>query len=83
MTREFWPGVISDFENLFESGEGHDTIIYVGEGQIGIPAHSAILRIRCQYFRTAFSARWAERRHGMLILRKPNIEPKLFRIILR
>ncbi|RIA97538.1 hypothetical protein C1645_813953 [Glomus cerebriforme] len=83
MTREFWPSVINDYERLLESEEGQDTIIYVGENQHAIRAHSLILRIRSQYFQTAFSRRWAERRNGMLVLRKPNIELQIFKIILK
>ncbi|CAB4407427.1 unnamed protein product [Rhizophagus irregularis] len=36
-----------------------------------------------QYFYTAFSNEWAEKKDGNFILRKPNISPQLFNIILR
>ncbi|GBC17464.2 BTB/POZ domain-containing protein [Rhizophagus irregularis DAOM 181602=DAOM 197198] len=36
-----------------------------------------------QYFRTAFSNEWGEKKDGKFILRKPNISPHLFNIILR
>ncbi|CAB4384935.1 unnamed protein product [Rhizophagus irregularis] len=36
-----------------------------------------------QYFYTAFSNGWAEKKDGKFILRKPNISPQLFNIILR
>ncbi|CAB4389205.1 unnamed protein product [Rhizophagus irregularis] len=36
-----------------------------------------------KYFRTAFSNEWAEKNDGKFILRKPNILPHLFNIILR
>ncbi|RGB26322.1 hypothetical protein C1646_424486 [Rhizophagus diaphanus] len=48
-----------------------------------IHAHSNILCIRSQYFRTAFSNEWAEKSDGKFIFKKPNISPQLFSIILR
>ncbi|CAB4407428.1 unnamed protein product [Rhizophagus irregularis] len=36
-----------------------------------------------QYFYAAFSNEWAEKKDGKFILRKPNISPQLFNIILR
>ena len=83
MSKKFCLGVLSDYERLLESEEGHDTIIYVGRSSKEVHTHSIILRLRSQYFRTAFSSRWAERRQGMYILRKPNIEPNVFKAILR
>ena len=64
---------------------GYDIIIYVGEEQYvkGIHAHSNILSIRSQYFRSAFSNEWAEKKDGKFIFKKPNISPQLFNIILR
>jgi hypothetical protein len=83
MSYKFWETVISDFEKLFETGEGADVIIYAGENEKEFRAHSAILSIRSQYFRTAFSDKWAEKKDGMLAFKKPNIEPDIFQIILR
>ncbi|POG63321.1 hypothetical protein GLOIN_2v1687209, partial [Rhizophagus irregularis DAOM 181602=DAOM 197198] len=45
--------------------------------------HSSILCYRSQYFYAAFSNEWAEKKDGKFILRKPNISPQLFNIILR
>ncbi|GET53350.1 BTB/POZ protein [Rhizophagus irregularis DAOM 181602=DAOM 197198] len=44
-------------------------------------AHSIILRCRSQYFRTAFTSNWAEKKDGMYILKKPNITGNIFQII--
>ena len=75
----------NDYEKLFETEIGYDVIIYAGEEQNvkEIHAHSNILCIRSQYFRSAFSNEWAEKRDGKFIFRKPNISPQLFNIILR
>ena len=85
MTSKFWTELSSDYEKLFEEEIGYDVIIYAGEEQNvkEIHAHSNILSIRSQYFRTAFSNEWAEKTDGRFIFKKPNISPHLFNIILR
>ena len=85
MSSKFWAELSSDYEKLFEEELGYDVIIYAGEEQNvkEIHAHSNILSIRSQYFRTAFSNEWAEKNDGKFIVRKPNISPHLFIIILR
>ena len=72
-------------KNFFEEEIGYDVIIYAGEEPNikEIHAHSNILSIRSQYFRAAFSNEWAEKKDGKFVLRKPNISPQLFNIILR
>ena len=57
MSSEFWAELSSDYEKLFEEELGYDVIIYAGEEQNvkEIHAHSCILSIRSQYFRSAFS----------------------------
>ncbi|RGB42269.1 hypothetical protein C1646_751167 [Rhizophagus diaphanus] len=77
--------VNDDYEKLFETDEGYDVIIYVGENENvkKLHAYSNILRIRSQYFRTALSDKWAKKKDGKFILEKPNISPNIFKIILR
>ncbi|CAB4397415.1 unnamed protein product [Rhizophagus irregularis] len=85
MSSKFWAELSNDYEKLFETELGYDVIIYAGEepNVKEIHAHSNILCIRSQYFRTAFSSEWAEKHDGKFIFKKPNISPKLFDIILR
>ena len=85
MSPKFWAELSSDYEKLFETEIGYDVILYAGEepNVKEIHAHSNILSIRSQYFRTAFSNEWAKKEDGNFILRKQNIEPHLFDIILR
>ena len=85
MSSKFWAELSSDYEKLFEAGIGYDVIIYAGEEQDvkEIHAHSSILSFRSQYFRSAFSNEWAEKKDGKFIFRKPNIPPHLFKVILR
>lgn len=75
--------ITSDFQQFFE--EDYNVIIYAGEepNVEEFHAHSIILRCRSQYFRTAFSSNWAEKKDGMYILKKPNITGNIFQIILR
>ena len=85
MSSKFLAELSSDYEKLFETELEYDVIIYAGEepNVKEIHAHSNILCIRSQYFRTAFSNKWAEKKDGKFILRKPNIAPQLLNIILR
>ena len=85
MSSKFLVELSNDYEKLFETEIGYDVVIYVGEepNVKEIHAHSNILCIRSQYFRSAFSNEYAEKRDGKFILRKPNISPQLFNIILR
>jgi len=85
MSSKFWAELSSDYEKLFEKEIGYDVIIYAGEepNVKEIHAHSNILCIRSQYFRTAFSNEWAKKKDGKFIFKKPNIEPQLIYIILR
>ena len=85
MSSKFLAELSNDYEKLFETEIGYDVIIYAGEEQYvkEIHAHSNILSIRSQYFRSAFSNEWAEKKDGKFIFKKPNISPQLFNIILR
>ena len=85
MSSKFWAELSNDYEKLFEAEIGYDVIIYSGEGPNvkEFHAHSSILCIRSQYFRAAFSNEWAEKKDGKFILRKSNISPHLFNMILR
>ncbi|EXX78295.1 hypothetical protein GLOIN_2v1772252 [Rhizophagus irregularis DAOM 181602=DAOM 197198] len=85
MSSKFLTELSNDYEKLFETEIGYDVVIYAGEepNVKEIHAHSSILCIRSKYFRTAFSNEWAEKNDGKFILRKPNITPHLFNIILR
>ena len=82
MSSKFLAELSSDYEKLFEEEIGYDV---TGEEQNvkEIHAHSNILCIRSQYFHTAFSNEWAEKKDGRFIFRKPSIAPQLFNIILR
>jgi hypothetical protein len=83
MTFEYSQELINDYEKLLEIDKGYDVIIYAGEDEVEIRAHSLILCIRSQYFRTAFSNKWANKKDGKFIFNKPNITSQILKIILR
>ena len=85
MTFKYSQELINDYEKLLEIDKGYDVIIYVGEDDNAkeIHAHSPILCIRSQYFHAAFSNEWANKKDGKFILKKSNISPQVFEIILR
>ena len=64
MSSRFWTELSNDYEKLFETEIGYDVIIYAGEEHNvkEIHAHSNILSVRSQYFRTVFSNEWAEKK---------------------
>ncbi|CAG8638510.1 17136_t:CDS:2 [Cetraspora pellucida] len=45
-------------------------------------AHSTVLRYCSLYFERALSERWKDQKHGIYIIRKPNIHPTIFKLIL-
>ena len=50
---------------------GYDVIIYAEEQNVKeIHAHSNILSVRSQYFRTAFSNEWAEKKRWKVYFQK-------------
>ncbi|GES72875.1 BTB/POZ domain-containing protein [Rhizophagus clarus] len=83
MTFDYSKELINDYEKLIENDRGYDVIIYAGEDKVEIRAHSLILCIRSQYFRSAFSNKWANKEDGKFIFNKPNISPQILEIILR
>jgi len=85
MSSKFFAELSSDYEKLFETEIGYDVVIFAGEepNVKEIHAHSNILSIRSKYFLTAFSNEFAEKKDGKFVLKKPNISPHLFNIILR
>jgi hypothetical protein len=85
MSFDYSQELMNDYEKLLEVDKGYDVIIYAGEDENAkeIRAHSIILCIRSEYFRASFSNEWANKSDGKYILKKPNISPQIFKIILR
>jgi hypothetical protein len=85
MSSKFLAELSNDYEKLFKTEIGYDVVIFAGEepNVKEIHAHSNILCIRSQYFHSAFFNEWTEKKDGKFVVRKPNISPHLFNIILR
>jgi len=85
MQQKLYLPVLNNFEKLFKSKKDYDVIIHAGEenNQKEIYAHSIVLRCQSDYFDTAFSTNWAEKKDGKYIFKKPNISPHIFEIIIR
>ncbi|KAF0473763.1 btb/poz domain-containing protein 19-like [Gigaspora margarita] len=86
MVKTFPGDIAKDFDKLYESKEGYDTIIIAGEepNVEEIYAHSLILRTRSSYFRSALSDEWVKKTNdGYLVLKKPNISAIIIKIILK
>ncbi|CAG8478313.1 2017_t:CDS:2 [Paraglomus occultum] len=75
----------NDLEALFHNSDEYDLVITCGQNDEveDIGAHSLLLRARCAYFRTALSKKWQERENGIIKFSKPNIAPRIIKIILR
>ncbi|CAG8841346.1 14439_t:CDS:2, partial [Gigaspora margarita] len=71
-------------ESQFDYHSNTDVVIQVGEEPniITFFAHSDILRKKSPYFYTALSNTWARREGENIILKKPNISPTVFSVIL-
>lgn len=71
-------------ESQFDYHGNTDVVIQVGEEPdiITFFAHSDILRKKSPYFYTALSNTWARREGENIILKKPNISPTVFSVIL-
>ena len=85
MSHEYCQEVLSDLEKLLTTEIGYDVVIYCGENENmkEFHAHSCILCTRSQYFYSAFSNEWAEKKDAKFIFKKPNVSPQTFKIILR
>ncbi|GES85051.1 BTB/POZ domain-containing protein [Rhizophagus clarus] len=85
MSLKYLQELANDFENLLETDEGYDVIIYAGDNENvkEIHALSNILRVRSQYFHTVLSNGLIKKKDGKFIFNFPNTSPQFFKIILR
>ncbi|KAF9163362.1 hypothetical protein DFQ26_002682 [Actinomortierella ambigua] len=74
-------GQNSNLSNLVNNEDRHDVKFLVGAEEAVRYGHSQILAARCPYFAMALKPCWSESTEGIFC--KPNIEPRVFDIILR
>ncbi|KAG9285682.1 hypothetical protein G9A89_002249 [Geosiphon pyriformis] len=75
-----------DIARLYQEADDYNVKITVGEepNVHTFLAHSVILRARSSFFRAALSKKWQNpQEDDKIIFKKPNIDPKVFRIILK
>ncbi|GBB90137.1 hypothetical protein RclHR1_00170041 [Rhizophagus clarus] len=77
--------LLKDISRLYDNSDDYDVNITVGEGDNveTFKAHSVILRARSNYFRAALFKDWIKRKDNIIIFNKPNIKPKVFKILLK
>ena len=83
MSTNFYEEIIDNYKKLYETKEGYDTKIHVGEKPNikEFHVHSFILKIQSKFFKTAFIED-VEKKDGYYILNSNN-SPKVFEILLR
>ncbi|CAG8543230.1 2922_t:CDS:2, partial [Ambispora leptoticha] len=76
-----------DIARLYQEADDYNVKITVGEepNEQTFFAHSVILRARSPFFRAALSHKWRNTQDSedKITFSKPNIHPKIFRIILK
>ena len=86
MKQQFISYLSQHYLNALDSNSNDfDVIIKIGEGSDykEFEAHSFVLLTRSIYFRTALSKEWVKKQGNKITFRKPNISPKIFKIILK
>ena len=84
MSTNFYEEIIDNYKKLYETKEGYDTKIYVGEKQNikEFNVHSFILKTQSKFFKIAFTAEDVQKKDGYYILNSNN-SPKVFEFLLR
>jgi hypothetical protein len=92
MNSKFHSDLAKDLSLMLNDKEDYNVIIKVGENHNmkEFRIHSNILRARSPYFKSALSAKWTTKRNNnnsarnnIIEFKKPNIDPKVFEIILK
>lgn len=76
--------IIQSLGDLLKNGTDHNVIIHIGECSNfkKFYAHTAILRCRSVHFNKILSAKDIKKEGGKYIIKKPNITPQAFDVIL-
>ncbi|GBC02009.1 hypothetical protein RclHR1_04410002 [Rhizophagus clarus] len=86
MSYNFRSEVPEALGQLLKTATDYNVIIHVGENPYNFKefhAHSIILRCRSEYFNKIFSSKDIEKINGKYMIKKPNISPKAFDVILK
>ncbi len=85
MTHKFESEVTSALGELLKSESNYDVIIYIGKQPDfrEFRAHSVLLCCRSHYFNKILSAKDIEKKNGKCIVKKPDITPQAFDVIIK
>ena len=86
MAYNFESEVTNALEQLLKTETDYNVIIHVGEEHNDFRefhAHSNILRCRSKYFDNKFSDEDIEKKNEKYVIKKPNIAPQAFGVILK
>jgi len=77
--------LVNDLTSLLNKADCYDTEIKIGKNQDveTFKVHAVILKARSPYFKAVLSANWVKRtENGIILLKKENVSPKIFKILL-
>ena len=85
MSYNFESDVTKALGELLETGKNYDVIIYIGEKPDfkEFHAHSIFLSCRSIHFNEMLCAKDIERKDEKFVIKKPNITPQAFNVIIR
>ncbi|CAI2167183.1 19852_t:CDS:2 [Funneliformis geosporum] len=85
MSYNFESELSTAFEKLLQTEKDYNVIIYVGNEPNfkEVHAHSNVLYCRSEYFNELLSTEDIEREDGKYIIKKPNLTPQAFDVILK
>jgi hypothetical protein len=85
MSYKFGSEIINSLRKLLQTGANYDVIICVGmkPDYEEFCAHSVFLCCRSDYFNKILSDEDIEKRDGKYIIKKPNITPQVFEVIIK
>ena len=85
MSYKFESEVTKALGELLETEKNYDVIIYIGEKSDfkEFHAHSIFLSCRSDYFSKILSVKDIEKKDGKYVIKKPNITPQAFDVIIK
>ncbi|RIA86311.1 hypothetical protein C1645_829459 [Glomus cerebriforme] len=83
--KRFHAKLLQDISSMYSTSTDYNVIIQVGTNQNikEFRAHSNILRARSKYFKAALSNEWSTEDNNSILFKKPNINPNVFKLILK
>ena len=85
MSANFYEEIIDNYKKIYETKEGYDTKIYVGEKPNikEFHVHSFVLKIQSEFFNKSFTTKDDIEKKDDYFIINSSISPKAFEILLR